>query len=751
MNEEQSLCSQPPQLQTSLYANTSSSTATLGTNNCYTNESETQPNILNSSDSLSSSQKQQEFQQSPLSSNKSNLTQSFENMSTMPHNTDDNSKTLEPNQEQLEKRENVPPINDFDSTMPNVKIDKRHGQMRQSETRKNPKRLEKRQRKHSSYDHSDSPDSNEDSDLCHTNMPIQSSASDRGVKQLKNVGIIPPINESGLAVPNEKMDKRHGEMRQSETRKKPKRSEKRQRKHSSSDHSDSSDSNEGANICQTEMSVKGSMSAVCIKRLRAEERIPPVNYSGLTMPNKKLDKINGGTRQSQARKNAKRSAKMQRKHSSSDHSDSSDSNEDADLCHTNMSVHSNASDGGEEQLRAAGYIPTKKHFGLAVPYCQWHTDITVPWNESRTSEETFKAGEKIQTDDHLPLDTSPKKTVPVFDNKNDNSQPPKFDKQPPMSGEKHQVVNLSDVRTLCCIIFLCRAMFGNGFKTLKYDKISEKTRKNDPSHNHLDLVVSDKAIRRLRQRISDWLKGIEGNQKPNNIEKETQLDSSISAASNKMFRGEQLDALFSDMASLLDEKVLERGLNPSYNRLELSNKHDDNYWKTPKLIEQIVEGIEENDSPSNRLSSVGKYGKIGEFYEDMGDYVRAVKYYEESVKILEETVPINHPLLSVCYKNIARLYDEIGEFSKANEFYGRSLKAKEKAQVPNFSIVVDSYNNSDVVYHKRDKYSAIQPLNKPSIKTKRSMPQVAPSAGSDADTRDKNLQKHVRRQNTDKK
>jgi tetratricopeptide (TPR) repeat protein len=65
---------------------------------------------------------------------------------------------------------------------------------------------------------------------------------------------------------------------------------------------------------------------------------------------------------------------------------------------------------------------------------------------------------------------------------------------------------------------------------------------------------------------------------------------------------------------------------------------------------------------------------MGLVYENMGEYSKALEFYEKDLEITLKVLPENHPDLATNFSNIASLYYEIEEYSKALSLYERALK-----------------------------------------------------------------------------
>ncbi|CAF4886178.1 unnamed protein product, partial [Rotaria magnacalcarata] len=62
----------------------------------------------------------------------------------------------------------------------------------------------------------------------------------------------------------------------------------------------------------------------------------------------------------------------------------------------------------------------------------------------------------------------------------------------------------------------------------------------------------------------------------------------------------------------------------------------------------------------------------------MGDYQKALEFYERAHKIKHSALPPNHPELAISYNNMGAMYKKMGIYSKALEFYERALKIRQE-------------------------------------------------------------------------
>ncbi|CAF1578390.1 unnamed protein product, partial [Rotaria magnacalcarata] len=77
----------------------------------------------------------------------------------------------------------------------------------------------------------------------------------------------------------------------------------------------------------------------------------------------------------------------------------------------------------------------------------------------------------------------------------------------------------------------------------------------------------------------------------------------------------------------------------------------------------------------------------------MGEYSKALEYYEKGLEITIKALPPNHRDLATSYSCIGQVYRNMGEYSKALEYYEKDLEITKKALPPNHPSLATSYNN----------------------------------------------------------
>ncbi|UJR18233.1 hypothetical protein I4U23_005133 [Adineta vaga] len=95
---------------------------------------------------------------------------------------------------------------------------------------------------------------------------------------------------------------------------------------------------------------------------------------------------------------------------------------------------------------------------------------------------------------------------------------------------------------------------------------------------------------------------------------------------------------------------------------------------------------------SNDTSVGTNYIDIGRVYSEMGKYSKALEYYEKGQKIYEKSLSRNHSWLTINYNNIGRIYLHMGDESKALQYYQKGLDIIEGSLSPNHPELGTSYN-----------------------------------------------------------
>ncbi|CAF1372347.1 unnamed protein product [Adineta steineri] len=166
-----------------------------------------------------------------------------------------------------------------------------------------------------------------------------------------------------------------------------------------------------------------------------------------------------------------------------------------------------------------------------------------------------------------------------------------------------------------------------------------------------------------------------------------------------------------------------------YNQLGFVHSDLGDYGKAIWYFEQRLE-IGQKTLPSNHPLLASSYGNIGSVYGTMGEYSKALSYYEKTLKIQQKTRSSNHPSLATLYNNIGLVYKNMGQYSKALSYYAKALEIQQKTLPSNHPSLATAYNNIASVHDKRGKYSKALPFYKKALDIQqKSLPSNHPDLG----------------------
>lgn len=103
---------------------------------------------------------------------------------------------------------------------------------------------------------------------------------------------------------------------------------------------------------------------------------------------------------------------------------------------------------------------------------------------------------------------------------------------------------------------------------------------------------------------------------------------------------------------------------------------------------------------------------IGASYQVKGNYIMAIDFYQQSLKIREELKDLKGVASSLA--NIGSIYINISEFKKALEYQKRSLKLAE--EMDNKESMASSLNNIGIIYNSLSDYEKALDYNQRSLK-----------------------------------
>ena len=189
---------------------------------------------------------------------------------------------------------------------------------------------------------------------------------------------------------------------------------------------------------------------------------------------------------------------------------------------------------------------------------------------------------------------------------------------------------------------------------------------------------------------------------------ELMLKTSVVLADDDMPVSKRIDAaheIFKEAYALAKESAYDQD-----KYIELLKKYE-HFLSTYAFIDEVGEINQE--LLNIRLSVFGEnhpdvatsYNNIGSVYDSLGEYVKALEYYEKSLDISLEIYGESHSDVAISYNNIGGVYNSLGEYVKALECHEKSLDIKLEVYGESHPDVAISYNNIGLVYASLGEYA----------------------------------------------
>jgi tetratricopeptide (TPR) repeat protein len=141
----------------------------------------------------------------------------------------------------------------------------------------------------------------------------------------------------------------------------------------------------------------------------------------------------------------------------------------------------------------------------------------------------------------------------------------------------------------------------------------------------------------------------------------------------------------------------------SYNNI--GNVYDDlgDYDKALEYHNKALE-IRKSVLGENHPDTASSYDNIGIVYRNLGDYDKALEYHFKALEIYKDILGEKHRDTAMSYNNIGAVYYNLGDYDKALEYYNKALEIQKDVLGENHPDTASSYNNIGIVYDDLEDY-----------------------------------------------
>ena len=126
----------------------------------------------------------------------------------------------------------------------------------------------------------------------------------------------------------------------------------------------------------------------------------------------------------------------------------------------------------------------------------------------------------------------------------------------------------------------------------------------------------------------------------------------------------------------------------------------------PKALEFYNKAlvIKKATDGENHISLAATYTNMGNVYQSQGDYPKALEFYSKALAITKATHGENHISLADTYNNMGEVYRIQGDYPKALEFYSKALVIKKATHGEKHISLASTYTNVGIVYQSQGDY-----------------------------------------------
>ena len=168
---------------------------------------------------------------------------------------------------------------------------------------------------------------------------------------------------------------------------------------------------------------------------------------------------------------------------------------------------------------------------------------------------------------------------------------------------------------------------------------------------------------------------------------------------------------------LLGQETEESTKVSIYHQLAVAKKQLGEYEKALEYYNEFVK-IKEKQSPRPDLELAMAYNNIGEVYDRMDDDQKALSSYEKALIVFEQSLPPTHRHLTASYNNIGLLYHRMNDYGKALSSYEKALAIQQQSLPSTHPELAATYNNIGMVYYRMIDYQKALSFHEKALKVR---------------------------------
>ena len=164
-----------------------------------------------------------------------------------------------------------------------------------------------------------------------------------------------------------------------------------------------------------------------------------------------------------------------------------------------------------------------------------------------------------------------------------------------------------------------------------------------------------------------------------------------------------MEAFINAVESMVSDGKIQEKLSFLYAEAGYGNSCLGDYPKAMEWYQRALDICEKVLGKKHPYTATS-YNNIASVYSHQGDYPKALEWFQKTLDIRETVLGKKHPDTATSYNNIAGVYSRQGDYPKALEWFQKALDIREKVLGKEHPSKATSYNNVAGVYSRQGDY-----------------------------------------------